>query len=63
MSVNELKVFQNLITTWQEPKKFPIQIVQKKQHKFLDMLHSGAQGILDMPENNGLLEPAKAIWH
>lgn len=50
MSVNELKVFQNLITTLQEPKEFLIQIVQEKQHKFMDMLHSGTQGILAMPE-------------
>lgn len=40
-----------------------MQIVQKKQHKFLNMLYSGTQGILAMPGNDGLLEPAKAIWH
>lgn len=48
---------------WQQTKRIPIQIVQKKQHKFLNMLYSGTQGIPAMPENDSLLEPAKAIWH
>lgn len=48
---------------WQQPKRIPIQTVQKKQHKFLNMLYSGTQGISAMPENHSLLEPAKAIWH
>lgn len=48
---------------WQQPKRIPIQIVEKKQHKFFNMLYSGTQGKLAMPENDGLLEPAKATWH
>ncbi|KAK2516845.1 hypothetical protein Q9233_013608 [Columba guinea] len=38
-------------------------IVQEKQCKFLDMPYSRTQGILAVPENDGLLDPAKAIWH
>lgn len=58
-----LKAFQNLIMIWQQPERIPIQIVQKKQHKFLNRLYSGTQGMPAMPGNDSLLEPAKAVWH